>query len=118
MSQHSHDERVRLRAYEIWLNEGRPEGRDARHWEMAREIVGYEDARRSTLIPGNGGAGEPAEPSIAFENQSEMPSLTDQGDTLNGPSRDLEPGTDQPPLAGPAMARARASKGAGTGSRK
>ena len=49
--QPTHEERVRLKAYEIWLNEGRPEGRDARHWEMAREAIGYDDAARSTLEP-------------------------------------------------------------------
>ena len=51
MSHHTHDERVRLKAYEIWLNEGKPEGRDAYHWAMAREAVGYEDAARSLLRP-------------------------------------------------------------------
>ncbi|MDQ0470900.1 DUF2934 domain-containing protein [Labrys wisconsinensis] len=57
MSQHSHEDRVRLKAYEIWLNEGKPEGREQRHWEMARETIGYEDARRSTLEPSFGDAG-------------------------------------------------------------
>jgi hypothetical protein len=51
MPNRSHEERVRLKAYEIWLNEGKPEGRDQRHWEMAREAIGYEDARLSTLEP-------------------------------------------------------------------
>lgn len=32
---------VRERAYEIWESEGRPDGRDAAHWERAeREIAG------------------------------------------------------------------------------
>jgi hypothetical protein len=57
----THDERVRLKAYEIWLNEGRPEGRDARHWEMAREAVGYDDALRSTLQPAGEIAGAAAD---------------------------------------------------------
>jgi hypothetical protein len=102
MSQHSHDERVRLRAYEIWLNEGRPEGRDQRHWEMAREIVGYEDAHRSTLVPVSGSAGELAEPSLAFQSQGDLPTLTDQGDSNPGPSRS------------PPTATATAPKGAAT----
>lgn len=55
MAEHSHNERIRMKAYEIWLNEGRPEGRDQRHWEMARELVGHDDAHRSTLQPANGG---------------------------------------------------------------
>lgn len=51
MQQHSHEERIRLKAYEIWLQEGRPEGRDSYHWAMAREAIGYEDAYISTLRP-------------------------------------------------------------------
>ncbi|MCZ0961207.1 DUF2934 domain-containing protein [Paracoccus benzoatiresistens] len=32
-----HQERIRLRAHEIWESEGRPEGRDADHWSRAEE---------------------------------------------------------------------------------
>ena len=31
------DERVRKRAYEIWLEEGQPEGREVDHWSRAKE---------------------------------------------------------------------------------
>jgi hypothetical protein len=31
------DERVRRRAYEIWLEEGQPEGRDLDHWSRAEQ---------------------------------------------------------------------------------
>lgn len=35
------DDRIRARAYEIWEREGRPEGREHRHWDQARrEILG------------------------------------------------------------------------------
>ena len=34
-----HDKRVRQRAYKIWIEEGRPEGRAEIHWEMAGELV-------------------------------------------------------------------------------
>lgn len=27
---------IRVRAYEIWESEGRPEGRESQHWEQAR----------------------------------------------------------------------------------
>ena len=35
-----HDEdRIRQRAYELWEQEGKPEGREGEHWEQAcREI--------------------------------------------------------------------------------
>ena len=31
------DEKIRQRAYEIWEREGRPEGREAEHWQKAVE---------------------------------------------------------------------------------
>ncbi|MGQ4273366.1 DUF2934 domain-containing protein [Terrihabitans sp. B22-R8] len=35
------DELIRLRAYEIWIQEGQPEGREREHWLQARrEILG------------------------------------------------------------------------------
>jgi len=33
------DKRVREFAYQIWESEGKPEGHDARHWEMARKLA-------------------------------------------------------------------------------
>jgi hypothetical protein len=37
------DQRIRERAYLIWLDEGRPEGRDKQHWEIAREAIEREN---------------------------------------------------------------------------
>jgi hypothetical protein len=37
------DQRIRERAYLLWLDEGRPEGRDKQHWEIAREAIERED---------------------------------------------------------------------------
>ena len=34
------EERVMLRAYEIWQQEGRPEGRQEEHWRRAEQEVG------------------------------------------------------------------------------
>ncbi|GAA5174816.1 MULTISPECIES: DUF2934 domain-containing protein [Halomonadaceae] len=34
--------RIRQLAYRIWESEGRPEGQEQRHWEMARKIVAAE----------------------------------------------------------------------------
>jgi hypothetical protein len=42
------EKRVREFAYQIWESEGRPEGQEARHWEMARKLVEAEG-----LTPGN-----------------------------------------------------------------
>ena len=38
-----HEQRIRTRAYRIWEEEGRPEGRAEVHWDMARELVAVED---------------------------------------------------------------------------
>lgn len=37
---HNKDEKIRLRAYQIWENEGRPEGRAEDHWRRAEDEVG------------------------------------------------------------------------------
>ncbi|GAB6387690.1 DUF2934 domain-containing protein [Stutzerimonas marianensis] len=39
------EQRIREFAYDIWVSEGRPEGQDARHWEMARKLVEAEKAK-------------------------------------------------------------------------
>jgi hypothetical protein len=36
-------ERIQLRAYEIWENEGRPEGAAVRHWEQATDDLAGDD---------------------------------------------------------------------------
>lgn len=36
-------ERIQQRAYEIWENEGRPEGAAARHWEQAQDELAGDD---------------------------------------------------------------------------
>ncbi|MGZ9112787.1 MAG: DUF2934 domain-containing protein [Rhodoplanes sp.] len=43
-----HERRVRERAYRIWKEEGRPNGRVATHWEMASTApTGFSAARGS-----------------------------------------------------------------------
>lgn len=41
----SREQRIRMLAYRIWESEGRPDGQEARHWEMAERIVEAENAR-------------------------------------------------------------------------
>ncbi|MDD2045970.1 DUF2934 domain-containing protein [Pseudomonas putida] len=33
------EKRVREFAYQIWESEGKPEGQESRHWEMARKLA-------------------------------------------------------------------------------
>ncbi|MFP5478084.1 MAG: DUF2934 domain-containing protein [Alphaproteobacteria bacterium] len=37
-------ERIRLRAYEIWEEAGRPAGKDAEHWQQAQAELAAKDA--------------------------------------------------------------------------
>jgi hypothetical protein len=53
-----HTERVRRRAYLIWLDEGRPAGREAAHWGMASELVAIEEHQTKTTKPVRRAAGE------------------------------------------------------------
>ena len=45
------EQRIRERAYEIWVAEGRPRGRHQRHWQMAREAIAQEETLKSTVLP-------------------------------------------------------------------
>ena len=68
------DELIRRRAYEIWEREGRPEGQERRHWELAsREIAEHErlppnsqtgDDQTGTIVaPSTAPRGEAGRPS-------------------------------------------------------
>ncbi len=43
--------RIRERAYHLWEEDGRPEGRDMEYWERARELVGIEESAGAGLLP-------------------------------------------------------------------
>lgn len=46
------DKRIREFAYQIWESEGRPEGHEARHWEMARKLAEAEALAPNKPPPG------------------------------------------------------------------
>ena len=45
------EERIRRKAYDIWLGEGRPGWQHERHWTMAKEMVAAEDRERFATGP-------------------------------------------------------------------
>tara|TARA_R110002020_G_scaffold50864_5_gene144178 strand:- start:3949 stop:4317 length:369 start_codon:yes stop_codon:yes gene_type:complete len=47
MAEHE-DEWIRQRAYALWEQEGRPSGRDAEHWEQARQEHGAAASKTAT----------------------------------------------------------------------
>lgn len=82
------EERVRMRAFRLWQEEGCPEGRADIHWDKARELVAIEENIDLTLQPvAPESTGEPVEPIEAAENAGEFPTLTDQGEESTHPAR-------------------------------
>jgi len=85
------EERVRQRAYRLWVEEGCPEGRSDVHWDKARELVAIEDSQKLATKPvQDERPGEPVEPIEAVENAGEFPTLTDQGEEQPAPKRRRE----------------------------
>ena len=87
-----HEQRIRTRAYRIWEEEGRPEGRAKVHWDMARELVAVEDNFEDTLKPApslgaDDRSGEPIEEALA-NTGGELPTMTDQDEQTYPPSRE------------------------------
>ena len=39
MADETLEDRIRSRAFQIWLDEGEPEGRDVEHWERAKKEI-------------------------------------------------------------------------------
>jgi len=77
MDEKSLEQRIRRRAYQLWLDAGKPEGLAETHWDQASELIAIEDNQRATLIPVSDHESEPIE---AVRNQGEFPTLTDQGE--------------------------------------
>jgi hypothetical protein len=80
MDERDLESRIKERAHRIWEEEGRPEGREREHWELARFAIAQEDAQAKMLRPVRTPASEPIE---AVRNQGEFPTLTDQGEQQN-----------------------------------
>jgi hypothetical protein len=71
------EQRIRERAFQIWLAEGQPDGRDREHWELAKFAIAQQDGLESSLVPAKAPQPEPIE---AVLNQAEFPTLVDQGE--------------------------------------
>jgi len=84
------EERIRERAYKLWEENGRPQGREVELWEQAEDLIAIEENPPGLLPhPGNR---DPAladvEEAEIQENYGEIPScLTDQGDRPQTPGR-------------------------------
>lgn len=87
------EDRIRQRAHLLWVEEGRPEGREIEYRAKARELIAIEDNQDSATKPRPRGpqahapGGQPVEPAVAVENQGEFPGLADQGEESTVPKR-------------------------------
>jgi|ERR1700712_223960 DUF2934 family protein len=107
------EHRIRERAYHLWIDEGRPHGRDHEFWERARELIGMEESRGAGQLPNPQTTGQdpaqeqPVEEAFIQENLGEFPDrFADQGEaettpkakrtartTVQAPERPAEPPT-------------------------
>lgn len=81
-------ERIRQRAYELWQQEGQPEGKQQEHWDRAvREISGNPDQSGAQLDSGADG-------------DTSSGNLTEAADALRGVSTGSAEGTDADQFGG------------------
>lgn len=82
--------RIRARAYKLWEEDGRPEGRADEFWERAEELIAMEDNAGAALAPNPmtepTHTENPIEEAEIQENYGEFPTrFTDQGDRPQTP---------------------------------
>ena len=83
-------ERIRQRAYELWQQEGQPEGKQQEHWDQAvREITGNPNQSESGAQLDSGADGETV-----------PDNLTEAADALRGVSTGSAEGTDADQFGG------------------
>jgi len=108
------EKRIRDRAYRIWEEEGRPHGREAEHWALAREAVAIEENEDLTLKPNpaadhpaSAELAEPVEEASIQQNLGEFPTVfTDQGDRQQTPQPPKRAQAEAPAAPRPARAKA------------
>ena len=90
----AHEQRIALRAYHLWEQEGRPDGRAEEYWERARILTGIADSAGAGQLPNPQThpprvttAGTPIEEASLQENLGEFPGRqADQGEKPQAPA--------------------------------
>lgn len=100
MNEAEKEERIRARAYALWEQQGRPEGRQSENWEQARREIEQEDAEslRSTVTDTIGLAvgAEPDQPKPRRAKPSQkQPAEGDRGTVNRELARQGEPSQKQ-----------------------
>ncbi|MGE3745342.1 MAG: DUF2934 domain-containing protein [Sphingomonadaceae bacterium] len=82
------EQRIRERAYELWQNEGQPQGHETRHWEQARaefteaqETKGQTPASMTQQSEKEIGAGRPASRRKTPDASGAPPNKAREGNT-------------------------------------
>jgi hypothetical protein len=83
------ENRIRERAYQIWQQEGCPDGRDDVHWRMAIEQLASEEFSQAQTQPGESGVsgpmpGVPPPPAAA---ETRKPRATTRSPAKRNPQR-------------------------------
>jgi hypothetical protein len=110
-----HEHRIRIRAYHLWEQDGRPDGQADEYWERARILTGIAESTGAAQLPNPQTTnpqttnpqttpprvtadGTPIEEAALEENLGEFPGLqTDQGERQPTPA----PRRRSPRRAGP-----------------
>ncbi|WP_448107752.1 DUF2934 domain-containing protein [Pseudomonas azerbaijanoccidentalis] len=88
------DKRIREFAYQIWESEGKPEGEEARHWEMARKL-----AEAEALAPKKSPKATGSKPSASKAGDGKAL----DGKTLNGKASEAKTKAKAKPAAASAV---------------
>jgi len=72
------ENRIRELAYRLWLEEGQPQGKEAEHWQKARELLALESETEEGFTDGHNGASRGA-PVEEAGLPGESPTVTGQG---------------------------------------
>ncbi|AZD08306.1 hypothetical protein C4K26_2903 [Pseudomonas chlororaphis] len=87
------DKRIREFAYQIWESEGRPDGQEHRHWEMARKL-----AEAEALAPSKppratrAASAKPGKPAKAVAKPAAAAPLVPPGEKRPPAEKGLPPG--------------------------
>ncbi|MBV9736092.1 MAG: DUF2934 domain-containing protein [Acidisphaera sp.] len=84
------EDRIRERAYRLWEEEGRPEGREHDHWERARQMLDSErpeqQPQQAERSPAGGESASPVEqPVPGVQGPGPLPGVDDQRQEVKEP---------------------------------
>ena len=91
-TEQEHERNIQVRARRMWIEAGRPKGREDEYLERARELEAIVEHPSAGLLPNPmrthphpGATEQPVEEAELLENLGEFPGRTDQGDRVAAP---------------------------------